>query len=440
MLNKFKKHIEEKAYFTTRHRLLLACSGGPDSVVLCHLLKKAGYNFSLAHCNFQLRGKDAAADEKFVLALGKKLGAEVFVKRFDTKKFSKENKLSVQMAARKLRYDWFEVLMKEKKIDKLLTAHHLNDNLETFLLNFTRGAGWKGMKGIPEVNGKIVRPLLIFEKAEIEKFAKQNKIRFREDSSNYEEKYARNLLRKKVIPVFKKLNPSLEQTFLKNLNSLQPAFALLGELAAAHTQKFLVQVGNHYELDFLKMSEEKNFDFFLFEMLTPFGFNPEQIEMISGLVNSLPGKIIESENYILVRDRLKFLIRHKTEDHTFNEIELHGFPCSVYGRMNISFTVEEAKYFKIPQSRSIACFDLEKFGKKNVIRKWKTGDRFQPHGMEGTKKLSDFFTGQKMNYFEKQDCRVLESDGRIAWVIGRRTDERFAVKKETKQILVAEIQ
>lgn len=463
MLNRFVAHIEKEGLFTHKHRLLLAISGGLDSVVLCHLLKKGGFAVALAHCNFQLRGEESEGDELFIKQLVETVGFEPHIKRFDTQQFAAENKLSIQMAARKLRYAWFEELMKAHKFDFLLTAHHLNDNIETFLLNFTRGTGMKGLRGIPVKAGKIVRPLLVFERAELEEYATANALAYREDSSNYEEKYARNLIRKSVIPVLKKLNPALEKTFLHNLNSLKPVFDLAENISEEKRKILLKKKQGYDEIDAAALLQEKYRAFFLFDLLSAYGFNGAQCEDALQMLHSLPGKKIESADYVLLRDRESFLIRKKRKT-VYHELVIEDFPSTVlFDGIGIRFSIhgEEGKgkgerdekgegnenplSLKLQRvkgeggKRVTEIFDLDKLKGTCVIRPWKEGDRFQPGGMTGTKKLSDFFVSEKMNLFEKEDCRILTCDEKIVWIIGRRADARFLANESTKKIVKAEL-
>ena len=434
MLTAFTNNISAKKLFSLDEKLLVAVSGGIDSVVLVHLLEKAGYSFSIAHCNFQLRGEEANNDEKFVRQLAQKKKAPFFVNHFQTKEFAKKNKLSIQMAARQLRYDWFRELMKEMKFAHLLTAHHLNDNVETLLLNLTRGTGLPGLTGIPEKQDGVVRPLLIFTREEIEAYAKKNKIKHREDSSNYEEKYARNLIRAKIIPVLKKINPSLEKTFLENIGHFKQSDQLIKNVLKEKRNKIVQQANNEIKISISSLNKEKEKSLLLLEILSDYGFNPKQISSIERMTSSIAGKIIESDNFTLITGRGEIIVRKKTNED-FKEIEVRDFNEQIKNP-DFSFKIKENKNFNFPKDKNIACFDLEKIGSSIKIRKWKQGDRFHPFGMKGSKKLSDFFVSEKMNFFEKQKTLVISAGDKIAWVVGRRIDERFAVTDTTKKILV----
>lgn len=438
MLKAFIAHCNKNSFFGKQDKLLLAVSGGIDSVVLAHVLKEAGYDFAVAHCNFQLRGKEADKDEQFVKRLAQQLGAVFFAARFETKKYAQQKKLSVQMAARELRYDWFHLLVKENKFSRLVTAHHLNDNLETALLNFTRGTGISGLTGIPEKSGYIVRPLLAFTREEIENFARQNNIRFREDSSNYEEKYARNLIRKKVVPALKKINPSLEGTCRNNIAHLKPVMEIAQDFLAEKTNRYAEKRGEEIYIRLDGLRSEKQFRFILYSLLSHYNFNADQCEMAAVLADALPGKMLESSTHRLVKDRKAFVISAK-KTQPQEEIILPRFPAEIIFPVKIKFSIVPGAGFIFPRSKKIACFDLDKLKGKTILRYWKEGDTFRPFGMKGTKKLSDFFVQEKMNRFEKEKALVLESDGKIAWVVGRRADDRFAVTNDTKKILVAEL-
>lgn len=422
MLSRFQQVISERSLFGKDEKLLAAVSGGADSVVLAHLLKKAGYNFSIAHCNFSLRGKESEADEQFVKQLAKKLKVQFFNSRFETKIYAKENKLSVQMAARELRYNLFRNLMTEHKFDLLVTAHHLNDNAETLLLNLTRGTGLKGITGIPEKENKTVRPLLSFSRDEIEAYAKKNRIAYRNDSSNYEEKYARNLIRLKVIPALKKINPSLERTFNGNIARFIQAEAILCEFVEEKKKKLVAEKGDEVRINAKKLRAEKNHSLLLFEILGEYNFTSSQQEIIERVLHSHAGKTVSSSTHTLITGLDELIIRKNRGSN----VEPPEF----------TYEVTENKNFKFPADRNIACFDLDKMRGNMIVRKWRTGDRFRPFGMTGSKKLSDFFVNEKMSLFEKRDAWVMEAAGKIAWVVGRRISAEFAVDDSTKKILI----
>jgi len=306
MLKIFKNHIETDLEFLKDSRLIIAISGGVDSVVLCHLCKKLNLDFALAHCNFNLRGEESNADEDFVLELAEQLDAEVFIQNFDTQAYADENKRSIQMAARELRYDWFAELAEQLKFDYILTAHHVDDNLETFLINFTRGTGLNGLTGIPVIKDNIVRPILSFSRDDIEKYAKENSIIWREDSSNSSRKYLRNKLRHEVVPILKEINPNLLYSFQNTLENLNDTADIVEESLNAVAKRAIVDINDNgitYKIsEFKKVNNSKAY---LFEMFKDFGFT--EWNDILGLLDAQSGKQVLSNTHRLIKHR-EFLI------------------------------------------------------------------------------------------------------------------------------------
>jgi tRNA(Ile)-lysidine synthase len=433
-----EKIIIEKELFTDKDYLLVGVSGGIDSVVLCHVLKKLKFKFSIAHCNFQLREKESELDEIFCEEFAKKLDVNFHVMRFETKGFAKSQNISIQMAARELRYNWFQKICDGQSYQFVLTAHHLNDQLETFLLNFTRGTGLSGLLGIPGKQGNVIRPLLEIGREEIENYAKENGLAYREDSSNYEEKYARNLIRKHVISALKKINPSLEKTALRNLGYLKNSHDL--------TQYYLNQRMKELNFDanrslnkimISELKREKHLSFVLHGMLSQLMFNSTQIENAESLLFSETGKQVFSEQYILLRNRDEIVIK-KNEPNNFSEIIIPSVPF-VAENISISFGLVEKVDSEVENKERVAYFDLDKVQFPLKIRTWKKGDRFYPEGMIGSKKLSDYFVGIKASKFEKDSALILVSGADIMWIIGKRKDRRLLSGSETKNILKVEV-
>ncbi|MEL0456743.1 tRNA lysidine(34) synthetase TilS [Flavobacteriaceae bacterium SZ-1-7] len=436
MLNKLKNHIDNKLGFLTESRLLVAVSGGIDSVVLTHLCHKLNFDMALAHCNFNLRGKESDADEDFVLELADSLNLEVFVQRFDTEKYAKDNKRSIQMAARELRYDWFEELAEQLKFDYILTAHHADDNLETFLINFTRGTGLEGLTGIPSINGKFVRPLLPFSSDDIHNYAKENKIKWRDDSSNKSIKYLRNKLRHEVIPVLKEINPSLLQSFQTTLGNLNDSASIIEDGIESFLNHAMEKISD-LEVKF-KISEFKkvnNPKAYLFEVFKDFGFN--EWNDVLDLLDAQTGKQVLSSTHRLIKDRAYLLLSEipKFNDEIIlisggkNEIET-PFGALI---LNATDTTSDNTSNIIYVDKDLLKFPLE-------IRKKQEGDVFFPLGMNGKKKkLSKFFKDEKFSLLDKENAWLLCSDNDIVWIIGSRADHRFRVTKSTKNVLKIEL-
>jgi tRNA(Ile)-lysidine synthase len=437
MLSLFAEHIHLKALFTKQDALLVAVSGGVDSMVLCELLKQNGFIFSVVHCNFKLRGPDSNGDEQFVKEYCIQNKLPFFSRSFDTKVFAEKNKLSIQMAARDLRYAFFDELMTEKKFNYLLTAHHLNDNIETFFINLLRGAGMNGLKGINEKKGHKVRPLLPFTKDQIIAFAKQHKIAFRTDSSNSDDKYVRNYLRLNVLPKFKEINPRFEDTLKKELE----LFERYTNFITAHFQieknKVVEIQGDGIRINISLLLKSEDPELLLFEILKDYQFNSGSISQILESTKGIPGKIFTSDQFELVKDREHLIIQKKTSDLISETIIEAGIE-EVSKPVHLKFTKAEA--FKNEMNTGVAYLNADKLIYPLKIRTWQKGDKFKPLGMTGYKKLSDLFVDLKLDHFAKNKVLILENGNKeIIWVLNTRLDERYKITENTKQILRLEL-
>ncbi len=430
MLLAFKNHLKEQFPNVFEGKILLAVSGGVDSVVLAHLCREVGLDFSLAHCNFHLRGEESQGDEAFVMELADALEAEVFIEGFETHAYAKEKKISIQMAARDLRYNWFRELQETLQFDYIFTAHHANDNLETVLINFIRGTGLEGLTGIPDVNEFTIRPLLPFTRKHIEDYAHLQKLKWREDSSNDSVKYFRNKVRLEVIPKLLELNPQLLESFSKTRNYLQQSSELIEDYISALFPKIAKQEEYGYSFEISKLQSIPNTKAVMYSLFRSFEFT--EWEDVYDLLESQPGKIVYSKTHRLIRDRDKLLLTLllPTEDKVYEIKENEEVVMLPMG----TFHFEAVEDFENSDPRTIF-LDRDKIKYPLVVRKWQEGDYFHPFGMKGKKKLSKFFKDEKLSLPQKENCWLLCSNDKIVWVIGHRPDARFAVKDETKQIL-----
>lgn len=435
MLEKLKHHINNQFRFLNESNIIIAISGGIDSVVLTHLCNKLGFKIALAHCNFNLRGDESDADEAFVLQLAEDLDLEVFIESFDTQKYAINKKLSIQMAARELRYNWFEELATQLQFDVILTAHHADDNLETFLINFTRGTGLEGLTGIPKVNGKFVRPLLPFSNLEIQNYAKANHIKWRDDSSNKSVKYLRNKLRHEVIPILKEINPSLLESFQNTLNNLNDTTDIVEESTNAVLKRAIEAIDEQHIC--FKISEFKkvnNPKAYLFEIFKDYGFT-EWNDIVS-LLNAETGKQVFSNTHRLLKNREHLLLSEISSD-SFEDILIHPEQencITPFGTLKIT-QVDSV----LSASENIIYLDKDLLYFPLIIRKKEESDLFFPIGMNGKKKLSKYFKDEKMSLLDKENTWLLCSDKSIVWVINRRADQRYRVTENTKQILKIEL-
>jgi tRNA(Ile)-lysidine synthase len=433
MLTKFQHHIEQNFPQLKDKKLLLAVSGGVDSMVLLDLFYKLRFDICVAHCNFQLRGKESDADELLVREICQDGYIPYFINSFETLDFAKENKLSIQLAARKLRYDWFQELLL-LGFDYVLTAHHLDDNVETFLINFTRGTGLEGLTGIPAKNGNIIRPLLPFSRDEIENYAKENKIQWREDSSNASDKYFRNKLRHNIVPTLKELNSGFLDSFQNTLHHLQQAESLVNDASKLVFEKVVKEKGNQLEIHLKPLLEFQNYKAYLFQWLKNYGFSAWND--IYDLVGAQSGKQVFSETHVLLKDREKLILSERKSINKSEVFIIESIECKV----NIPLKLIFSRFSGVKNVNANCIFvDKDKIKFPLTIRKWQEGDYFYPAGMNGKKKLSKYFKDEKYSLLDKENQWLLCSEDQIIWVIGKRADHRFIATERTQQIIKIDI-
>jgi tRNA(Ile)-lysidine synthase len=434
MKNQLQNHLENHYPNLWENRLLLAVSGGIDSMVLLDLLHKLNLNITIAHCNFKLRGKDSEDDKKFVVLYAQNHNIPFFVKDFDTESYAQEQKLSIQLAARKLRYDWFFELKERHGFDYIATAHHLDDSLETFFINLSRGTGLEGLLGIRE-NENVIRPLLNFSKSDIQQYASENNLMWREDASNDSDKYLRNKIRHHLIPILKEINPDFLQSFQKTREYLQATQNFTDEVSSKILNKVLVEKENFISLDLNQFNQYKNKEFILYQWLAPYGFRAWND--IYDLLDAQSGKYVESENYRLLKNRNELLLSPKNSLPIEEEFFIKEEESSV--NHPIKLRISEVETISEINNPNIIYVDKYLLNFPLSFRKWQKGDYFYPYGMNGQKKkVSKFFKDEKLSLFEKENAWLLCSENQIIWVIGKRLDHRFAVTNQTTSILKIE--
>ena len=399
---------------------LLAVSGGVDSMVLFHLFRISSLNFSVAHCNFLLRGNDSDNDELFVKSVCEKYKTKFFVRKFETKKIVSENKISIQMACRELRYDWFSHLADKNKFDYIVTAHHFNDSVETVLFNIARGTGISGLKGIPKKQNRTIRPLLNFTKNDIVEFSKKNKIEFREDVSNKDEKYKRNKIRKSIIPEFQNLNSGFMESMKTTIKNFQSAENIYLHFIESEKKRCTTYSDGVLKIDISLLKNSIEPKTVLFEIIKEYGFI--DIDSVFSVINSKSGKTFYAKNYFLIKNRNHFCITKLIENRTVEISRTNN-----YIKVPIKLSLELVDKFKFSENKnkSVAVLNYDKLEFPLILRNWNEGDWFIPSGMKGKKKLSDYFIDNKFSLIEKQKCYVLCSNKHIVWIVGHRVDERY---------------
>jgi len=429
VLDEFKKHINDQFPNLVSRPFLLACSGGIDSVVLVHLCSEIGLDFSVAHCNFRLRGTASDVDEKFVRELAKKLKIGYYVTHFDTIGYVNKNKVSLQVAARDLRYRWFAEVMTENGIRMLVTAHHADDNLETFLINLSRGTGIDGLTGIPEKTDTIARPLLQFSREQIHEYALSNNIKWREDASNMDAKYLRNKIRQDIVPILKELN----STFLSNFQKTQCYLTQTAEINKNHIKGLRKSLFERKEgiirIAIARLNEFKPNEAYIYQLLRGYGFT--EWEDVNNLLTTSSGKEVRSATHRLVKDR-KHLLLTEIRPYDKSQYQIEKGQSEVAQPVKLS--IEEVTALN-SKERDILYADKKSLKYPLTIRKWQKGDYFYPLGMNGKKMLSKFFKDEKMDILAKERQWLLCSADEIVWVIGKRADNRFRVSDRTEAII-----
>jgi tRNA(Ile)-lysidine synthase len=449
LLKRFTDYIKSNQLFSSKDQLLLAVSGGLDSVALIELCQQAGYNFIMAHCNFQLREEESNRDEQFVKELAAAYKKELFVKSFDTKTIAQQQKTSIEETARQLRYTWFQEIIEQRTLNQkqeattgnkqlpvwyIVTAHHADDTIETVLMNFFRGTGIKGLRGIQPKQGKIIRPLLFARKKELETFVKAHQLKYVTDSTNFENEYTRNFFRNQLLPSIKEYYHAADENILKNAERFMEVEELYNQAIDLHKKKLLEHKGAEVHIPVLKLKKSTPLATLVYEIIKDFNFTSHQTCEVIALLDSETGKYIASATHRIIKNRNWLIIAPLKwqEDGLFI---LEG-----PGRWLCGNTLYEVEWqnqvpLHIPDSPATVHLDASLIKFPLLLRKWKPGDYFYPLGMKKKKKLARFFIDHKLSLTEKENIWVVESDKRIVWVVGYRLDDRFKLTPHTRDVL-----
>ena len=436
MLDQFQAYINRYNLIAEGDKLILALSGGIDSMVLADLLLKAKVEFVAAHCNFHLRGDESDGDDWFVRKFAEKRGIQCFVKHFETERYAAKHGLSIEMAARDLRYGWFEQLRQQLGYDKIAVAHHADDQAETFFINLLRGAGLRGLKGMQPQNGVIIRPLLWASREQIRQYAVENHIVWREDHTNAESVYLRNKIRNQLLPVFDELHPEARQGLYKSLEHLSSENELYRELLQDKLNQIIERNGEIQSISHSAFCIPHSAFQLLFEWLRQYNFNTDQCQFIFDAMQTGVGNKYYSPTHQLVIGRNELQLS-EIKSISDEEIQIEVGQEEITSPLHLCFSrFEKTADFIIDKSPDVAMLDADKIQYPLTLRHWRHGDRFHPLGMKGSKLLSDFFVDQKFTETQKTSVYLLVSaDNEILWVVGRRIDDRFKVTSETKSII-----
>ena len=435
LLHKVKTLLSEHQLMLERKRTLLALSGGMDSVVLAEVLHQMGVSFGIAHCNFQLRADESEGDEALAKALAEKYKVPFYTKRFDTSGYVDDYKVSVQVAARELRYKWLEEVRADHGYDYLATAHHLNDNIETVLHNFIKGTGIKGLRGMLPKSGILIRPLLNVNREEITAFQKEHALAYREDSSNASDKYTRNKIRHHMVPLIEEINPGFEEGFVDRLKVFHDLEALYEVNVKRVTKQLFEKRGTDIYIPILKLKKLTSRRSILFEYMKPFGFSASQVDDMLAALEVESGKQFLSPMARVIKDR-QFLILTETAQTDFTPVLIDKNDSEVKLKgSTISASIEPSDKLNIKKDKAHAYLDLDKLEFPLILRHWKKGDYLYPFGMKlRKKKVSKYFKDQKIPIHEKETIWILESNKKVVWIVGERIDERYRVTDNTKQV------
>jgi len=440
MLKKFVDYIESQNLVDGKDKILLTVSGGIDSISMAHLFHKAGFSFDIAHCNFKLRGYESEGDQEFVQKLAKKYGCDFYSRNFDTKEYAQNNSVSIQMAARELRYQWFNELANQHKYSRIAVAHNRNDIVETMMINLIRGTGLKGLTGIKSRQESIIRPMLFASRTEIVSYVANEKLEYREDSSNKETKYHRNLIRKEIIPLIEQINPSFTETVIEESEVFQSVNSLYQNELEKIRRAITLPDKNKVILSIPKIISLRLTAPVIFDLISCYGFSYSDSKNLLNVLNAEPGKKFISTSYILLKDRKTIIIEEVKKPGVDKKyfIDENSHSISNPVKLTIRKFIKDSD-FRIPTSSKIAVLDIDKLVFPLHLRHWEKGDYFIPLGFKGKKKLSDFFIDRKINLFEKDNIWLLLSENKIVWVVGYQLDDRYKVTQETNSILQIEL-
>ena len=435
MFPDFEKYIGKEKLFSTSEKLILAVSGGVDSMVMLHLFQQLENDFVVAHCNFKLRGAESDSDEIFLRDYCSEKGIEIYVKTFETKEYATTKGISIEMAARELRYCWFKELLNKLQFDYLTTAHHQDDLVETMLINLTRGTGIRGLSGIQPKSGKVIRPLLFANRLKIINYAAANQIPFQEDSSNEELVYQRNIIRHKLIPMFEEINPAFRKNMSKTAGILRETEKIYHQKIDTEKSRLVQKEGDILKIAIEELVKTEFKPTVLFEILHPLGFNNEQVDEIIQSINADSGKSFYSHSHRLVKDR-DYLLVNKLDETIDHRYYIDEDCISIIDPIELDFQqMKRTADYSFSKELAVADFDFDKLQFPLILKKWDQGEYFQPLGMEGFKKLSDFFIDEKLSLPEKENTWILYSGTKIVWIIGKRIDNRFKITENTSKIL-----
>ena len=435
---KFKNYLADRCNIEEPCKILVALSGGADSVALLHLLTRAGHKCVAMHCNFSLRGEESDGDEVFVRQLCRSLNVECHVIRFETRAVAQERKISIEMAARELRYNWFNQLSAQFGINLIATGHHGDDSIETFFLNLTRGTGLKGLTGISPRTGKLIRPLLFASSEDIKQYCAARNLAFRTDSTNSEVKYIRNKIRHQLIPLFSEINPSFFDTMQANMEYLSESCSLLESEAERMKSQIVAGAGNSLLIPKELLTGHQQKRSILFELLRDKGFSSTMVNNAIDALNGTPGRHFFSETHRLVIDRYNLILMPRKKNDESNYF-IEGGETSIEKPLKLKINVfEKPESFVFSKNPNKVNFDAELIDFPLTIRHFKRGDKFQPLGMTRFKKLSDFFIDEKLSVVEKENTWLLLNGSEIMWIVGKRIDNRYKITASTKMILEIE--
>ncbi len=439
MVNRFQQFIKENNLFDKEQTILLAVSGGIDSMILCDLFLKSNFKFAIAHCNFHLRGEESNRDERFVREYAKRNNIKIHVKEFDTYSYMKEKGKSMQVSAREMRYKWFNELLKEEGYSYIATGHHIDDSIETFFMNILRGTGIAGLHGILQKVNLVIHPLLFTNRAEIVSYQKSNNLEFVEDSSNATTKYTRNKIRHELIPLVKEIAPNFDKIVSKEIERFRETEVVFRSVINDAKTELLEIENQTVKISIEKLKSYVPQKIFMYEILSDFGFNETTINSIEDALLETSGKQFFSETHRLVKDR-DFLLIVKNKPQNINQYLIEESQASVYSPIVLHMEIlKDLQYVKIPKNKEVAMLDFDKLTFPLILRKWKKGDSFFPYGLQGEKKISEFYKNLKYSILDKENQWLLCSGNDIVWVVGQRIDDRYKLTKSTKTIYKIEL-